>query len=322
MKVNAVFEGGGVKAIALVGAVKATEEKGVTFARLAGTSSGSIVASLLAAGYTADELKSIITSTPFSHFLRKSFVHHIKVIGPLCRLFVKKGLYPGDDLEEWIAKLLAAKGISTFDDLEPGKLRIVASDISQGKMLVLPDDIEQYGISSKDFPVHRAIRMSTSIPFFFDPVVLHKSSDLLIPLWPWAGKPKWKEPIFIVDGALLSSFPLWLFDTRAGEPVIPTFGYHLVGKSGHSVNQIRGPISMFQALLATMLDAHDERYIEMKNRFRTIKVPTLGVRATEFSLSPERSQDLFDSGYQAALEYLESWSAGHYMSEYEKIIRV
>jgi NTE family protein len=321
VQVNAVFEGGGVKAIALVGAVKATEERGIQFARTAGTSSGSIIASLLAAGYTANEMKSIMMNTPFSQFLRKSTAHRIKVIGPLYRLFVKKGLYSGDDLEEWIAKLLAVKGIRTFDDLEPGKLRIVASDISQGKMLVLPDDIEQYGISCKDFPVHRAIRMSTSIPFFFDPVVLGKLSEISIPLWPWSGKPKWKEPIYIVDGALLSNFPLWLFDTRAGESVTPTFGYHLVGKSEHSVHQIRGPISMFQALLATMVDAHDERYIEMKNRFRTIKVPTLGVRATEFSISPEKSEELFYSGYHAAQEYLKSWSAGQYLSEYEKIIR-
>jgi len=49
MKIDAVFEGGGVKAIGLVGAVAVTEEKGYQFENLAGTSAGAIVASLIAA---------------------------------------------------------------------------------------------------------------------------------------------------------------------------------------------------------------------------------------------------------------------------------
>jgi len=50
MKVNAVFEGGGVRAIALVGAIAEAERQGIKIHRVAGTSSGAIVASLLAAG--------------------------------------------------------------------------------------------------------------------------------------------------------------------------------------------------------------------------------------------------------------------------------
>ncbi|WP_397351465.1 patatin-like phospholipase family protein [Paenibacillus larvae] len=44
MKINGVFEGGGVKGIALAGAVSAVMDKGITFHQVAGTSSGSIVA--------------------------------------------------------------------------------------------------------------------------------------------------------------------------------------------------------------------------------------------------------------------------------------
>jgi len=46
MKVNGVFEGGGVKGISLVGAVRAAELNGIRFHHVAGTSSGSIIASL------------------------------------------------------------------------------------------------------------------------------------------------------------------------------------------------------------------------------------------------------------------------------------
>ena len=53
LKADAVFEGGGVKGIGLVGAVAFAEEKGYRWVNLAGTSAGAIVAALLAAGYNA-----------------------------------------------------------------------------------------------------------------------------------------------------------------------------------------------------------------------------------------------------------------------------
>lgn len=65
-RVDAVFEGGGVKGIGLVGAAAVVEENGYTWDNLAGTSTGAIVASLLAAGYTAAELKDIIGSVSMS----------------------------------------------------------------------------------------------------------------------------------------------------------------------------------------------------------------------------------------------------------------
>ena len=54
---DAVFEGGGVKGIGLVGAVAVAEEKGYRWMNLAGTSAGAIVDTLIAAGYTAEEMK-------------------------------------------------------------------------------------------------------------------------------------------------------------------------------------------------------------------------------------------------------------------------
>ena len=51
MKADAVFEGGGVKGIGLVGAVAVTEAHGFQFENVAGTSAGAIVAALIAARY-------------------------------------------------------------------------------------------------------------------------------------------------------------------------------------------------------------------------------------------------------------------------------
>ncbi|MGN7357543.1 patatin-like phospholipase family protein [Paenibacillus sp. SAF-054] len=303
MLINAVFEGGGVKGISLAGAVKAAETSGVVFHRLAGTSSGSIVAALLAAGFSADEMSEIVRTTPFTSFLHRAPVFNAKIIGPAVRLFIKKGLYSGEALELWIHNILKSKGIRTFSDIPPGKLMIIASDITNGKILVLPGDLIKLGINPAAFEVSKAIRMSTSIPYFFDPVILRMCGDAA------RGKSFKDQFVYIVDGGLLSNFPLWLFDDTTvetpgpGQKLVQTIGFQMVGRSSGSPHVIRGPVSMLQAMFDTMLSAHDERYIEQVNRFRTIKIPTLGVGTMEFNLTPEQSRELYESGVQAGNKF-------------------
>ncbi|OZB91882.1 patatin-like phospholipase family protein [Paenibacillus sp. XY044] len=304
MIVNAVFEGGGVKGISLAGAVKAAEQAGVVFNRVAGTSSGSIVAALLAAGFSADEMSEIVKLTPFESFLHRAPIFNTKVIGPAARLLLKKGLYSGEALEVWIHNILAAKRVKTFADIPQGKLMIIASDITNGRILVLPEDLGKLGANPSRFAVSKAIRMSTSIPYFFDPVMLRMTGEAA------RGKSFVDQFVYIVDGGLLSNFPLWLFDDAgegAGQKPVPTIGFQMVGRTTNKPHMIRGPISMLQAMFETMLSAHDERYIEQENRFRTIKIPTLGVGTTQFHITPDESQQLYESGMQAGNKFFAGW---------------
>ncbi|WP_058303695.1 patatin-like phospholipase family protein [Gorillibacterium timonense] len=318
MEVNAVFQGGGVKAIGLAGAVCSAEKHGIAFGRLAGTSSGSIIASLLAAGYTGEELKDIIMKTPFSHFLKHTAFHQIRWLGPAVRLYMKKGLYSGERLEAWAANLLAARGVRRFGDLSNGKLQIIASDISTGRLLVLPDDIVKYGIEPDLFSVSRAIRMSTSIPFFFDPVILRKR---------YRSGEKHEafrdQFVYVVDGGLLSNFPLWLFDKDTHNLVdpVPTLGFQLVGRAEQQPNRIVGPLTMFRALFSTMMDAHDERYIDESQGFRTIKIPSANVHTTEFNISSEKSADLFQAGVKAGDKFFRTFTLDRYTKLYAQRVK-
>lgn len=291
-----------MKGISLTGAVRAAEQSGVVFHRIAGTSSGSIVAALVASGYTALEMKEIIEKTPLQSLLKRSSIFNARFIGPAVRLLFRKGLYSGDALEQWIEQLLKEKGIRTFGDLPNGKLRIIASDITNGRLLVLPQDISHYGIVPSELSVARAIRMSTSIPYFFDPVILRQP---LKERKKHAVKTKFS---YVVDGGLLSNFPLWLFedDVLAGAP-IPVIGFQMVGRSEAHPHTITGPFTMFQAMFETMLSAHDERYIDKHNLIRTIKIPALGVGNTQFNLSPQMSKDLYYSGYEAGEKFFRCW---------------
>ncbi|MFF2482034.1 patatin-like phospholipase family protein [Paenibacillus sp. NPDC058071] len=308
MIIDAVFEGGGVKGISLTGAVRGAEVAGIKFGQVAGTSIGAIIAALLAAGYDGLQMRHIVANTPFSTFLKRSFLFNVKVIGPAARLFIRKGLYSGEALEYWIEGLLAKRGIKTFGDLPPGKLRIVASDITNGRLLVLPDDYPMYGIDPRKAGVARAVRMSASIPFFFDPVILRYSDQASICLEvPQKDAGKKLHSAYIVDGGLLSNFPLWIFDKEKGAGKAPVVGFQMVGRNENEPRHIRGPLSMFQAMFETMLQAHDERYLHDDVRDRTVKIPTLGVRTTDFHLSKAMSEQLYLSGYRAAETFFEGF---------------
>lgn len=306
MEINAVFEGGGVKGIALAGAVEATERAGITFNRVAGTSSGSIIASLLAAGYNGQEMSRLIKETSFSSFLKRGAFYNTSIIGPALRVLIKKGLYSGEALESWIRAILLEKGIVTFKDLPAGKLSIIASDITNGRLVILPEGLEMYGISPEKFEVAKAVRMSCSIPYFFDPVMLRLSGTAA------QGKSFIEQFVYMIDGGMLSNFPLWLFDEQGeglqgAERRTPVVGYQLIGKTEPQPHRITGPFSMLQAMVGTMLSAHDERYIETEKFVRTVKVPTLGVATTDFHITPEQSDLLYAAGILAGEAFFKNW---------------
>ena len=166
---DAVIEGGGVKGIGLVGAIYEAEKRGYRWRRIAGTSAGALIAAFLAAGYSAEELKNEIINLNYVAFLEKKGVQKIPIAGNLLNFLLYNGVYSGDYLENWVREKLLVKGVRTFGDLDNKKLSIIASDITSEEMLVLPDDLIQYGVDPSSFDISTAVRMSTSLPYFFQP---------------------------------------------------------------------------------------------------------------------------------------------------------
>jgi NTE family protein len=293
MEIDGVFSGGGVKGIAIIGAIKAIEEKGFSFKRVAGTSAGSIIASLVAAGYSSDEIFKMMDEINLKDFLdpRKTLLP--APFGKWILLYWRLGLYKGNVLEGWIAEKLALKGLRTFADLPPNKLRVIASDLTNGRLVVLPNDLPNYGIRIGSFSIAKAIRMSCSIPYFFEPVKLRSVDGCNV----------------VVDGGVLSNFPMWLFDQENVKKVRPVLGIKLTsnGSNHPPKNKINNAIQMFEALFETMKDAHDSRYISRKHEKNIIFIPTEGVLSTEFDLSDERKQALFQVGEQSANEFFKKW---------------
>jgi NTE family protein len=291
LDIDGVFSGGGIKGLALIGAYQALEEKGYKFKRLAGTSAGAVIAAFIAAGYSSRELLKIMDDIEISKLLDSNAIISLPII-KWFRVYYRLGLYKGVALESWVEEKLKARGIYTFADLPPQSLRVIASDLSNGRLLVLPDDLEKYGIAKETFPVARAIRMSASLPYFFEPVKLRSLEGIS----------------FMVDGGVLSNFPMWLFDRENVKKVRPVIGvklsHDLVGKPK---KQIKNAIDMYEALFTTMKDAHDSRYISRKLEKNIIFIPTEGVLTTEFGLTPEKRAELIQYGKSKAEAFLQKW---------------
>ncbi|MBM7607090.1 NTE family protein [Lysinibacillus composti] len=290
MEIDGVFSGGGIKAFAFIGAYQVLEEKNYQFKRVAGTSAGAIVAAFIAAGYTVKEVERALDELNLKSLLdtpKKAFsLPFTKWIN----LYFKFGLYKGDALENWFYQQLASKGIYTFDDLPKGKLKLVTSDLSSGRMIVLPDDLGYYGIDWKTFSVARALRMSCGLPFFFEPVIL---------------KNKKGEYLF-VDGGILSNFPMWIFDNGMKER--PLLGLKLSQpREQLPPQQFKNGLNLFEALFTAMRIAHDERYISRKHEKNIIFIPVEDYSTTKFDIDQETKELLIDIGRKKTEKFLNTW---------------
>lgn len=302
MKYDAVLEGGGVKIGGLVGALAGIESRGMEPSHMAGTSAGAIVASLRMAGWLPEDLRILLLRTNFEDFLDGG-----SRMGTVYNLMTKKAIYKGDAFYQWIKSKLAEKNIHTFKDLRTDetdpkykwKLKVIAADISDGRMLTLPDDIVFYDMEPDDLEVAFAVRMSMSLPYYFTPIKLQDN--------------------YIVDGGLLSNFPIWIFDS-SGEPIHPTFGIILDEDNSNEKFKIDGIVTYVAAMIKTMLRVNDRKFIKPDDyKERTILVPSGNIGTAQFDLGVKEKDWLYHSGLKASLEFFVSWTFEDYVAWANKI---
>lgn len=311
LKADLVCEGGGVKGIGLVGAVHEFVAAGYTFPRVAGTSSGAIVSSIIAAlqasGEPLSQLDDIAATMNYDKFTDSGWLGRIPLIGGALSVLTADGIYEGDYLETFLTGVLKDLGVVTFGDLRTAdilpahswSLVVTASDLSRRRMVRIPWDLPDYGVDPDEFPVAKAVRASAALPYFFQPVKVAGAT--------W------------VDGGLLSDFPVGLFDRAASEsPRWPTFGIRLTAKPGipPATHPVDGPIALGIAALDTLFNGQDAAYINDPCTIRrTVFVPTDDISSLDFSLGRERLDVLYDSGADAAEGFLAGWDFEAYKAD-------
>ncbi len=283
MTFDGVFEGGGVKGIALIGALKRLEEENILFSRVAGTSAGAITASLFAAGYSVAELKEIIWKKDFNDFADMSlfkqglwkFVFSANVLR-LWSVLSRQGgygLFSTGALYKWIKGLLKDKGVTDFKSA--GRyLRVFAVDIVHQALVRYDQD------ATPEVEVAEAVRQSMSLPLFF------------------RGR-FFKNYSFVVDGGVLANYPIDTFNDRGG--LTSTIGLKLI--SDEQTLPPRVPGNVFAYILRifeTMQVAHERLHVEEAQWARTIPIPTGKISTIHFDLSEEDKKFLWDAGYAAA----------------------
>ncbi len=311
-KADLVLEGGGVKGIGLVGAVLTLDKQGYVFPRVAGTSAGAIVASLIAAHQVAHQplsnLKTIMSKVDYRKFQDETLLERATgVPGEIAELVLHMGIAKGDYLVEWLGNILADLGVHTFADLaitkddDPGtslppakryRLVVHTSDLSRGALVRLPWDYSRYGQDPGAMRVVDAVRASMSIPFFFRPVTFTTAK----------GKATW------VDGGLLSNFPITVFDRTDGAPSRwPTWGVKLSAEPASvQVDQpTDNTAELAVACVRTLLGGWDRYHLEdEKVTERTMFVDTAKTSAINFAIGAAEQQRLFKAGQQAAEKFL------------------
>ena len=319
-----MFQGGGVKGVALAGALCGFADHAdiaiQKWVNVAGTSAGAIVAAYLATGHGPADLETLMHRVPYAQFA--DWGPGGKFVGAAWNLIRHHGLAHGEAFRTWFDGELGGATFASVrrdDDTsdktgDPYRLRLIASDVTQHRMLVLPADLASYRlpgthdpIDPDSFKIADAVRMSMSIPYFFAPVLLESAQT--------------GQTCTIVDGGILSNFPVWLFDVDR-TATRPTFGFHLTDGKGvgqgfvHLLLALGWPIRLGVDMVRTTSEAWDERFMTKSTIVRTCPVPSGNIAPTDFTLTASDQQRLFDGGRQAANTFLDHFQARDYVNTF------
>ncbi len=208
-KVGLVLGGGGAKGAAQIGALKYIERFDISIDYIAGTSIGSIIGCLYAAGYTADELEQLFCGQPLLNTLTdrredlryKPFVRTTNGRDTLNYIFgfpalnFRKGcigLLNCDNVEHMVDSLLALKGIHNFSDYRRTSFRCVATEFNLFK--TIREEVLKEGC------VSQAVRASMAFPV----IIKHQEIDNQ----------------HLVDGGMMNNLPIDVVKSMGAEKVI------------------------------------------------------------------------------------------------------
>lgn len=344
-----IFEGGGAKGFAHVGALKAAEEESVNFVGVAGTSAGSIVAALVAAGFSADELYSpedprSLFRVNFVNFFDPTDWQNLKVLrrdavttfrrcrtpwqfwwattwfvrrnrNRLRRLGISGGLLDTSEFERWLNGQLRRKlqeknpgfepsgenGTVALRDI-PMPLKIVSADVIRQRIKVFT--LPEYA----DVSVAAAVGASIAIPFIFDPKV-----------WD-SGR--------LVDGGVMSNFPVWVFDRERNDwpPLTPTFGFRLVSKQKNN-GDVDGDVAQVEFSLLDHAVGVFQTAVFGDNSLETREVESLHeiplrvrIGPLDFDISDQAKHDVYNEGKNDARDFFRDEYVGPRDPSYMRII--
>ncbi|WP_336717740.1 patatin-like phospholipase family protein [Pantoea ananatis] len=309
-----VFEGGGVRGAAHAGAFKAAKDSGVQFERLAGTSAGSIVASLIAAGGSSEHISKILIETDLESLLEPAkkedaiykndntivaLTKYIPVrkLKPIKDILFYSGMHSSSKLQNWIENELmkliepyrekGTTGNVKFKELKI-PLHLVATNLSTGLPQVWSVE------TTPEESVSYAVRCSCSIPFFFQAICDKES--------------------ILVDGGVVSNLPSFVFSKLLEEMSSYTkrpniINFRLVQKN-LNIQKPNNIIEYFEKLSNAVVSGGTEVQKILQTSTYNILIDTGNIGSIDFALMNSESKNkLFQSGQSAMNDFIASEKA-------------
>ncbi|MGK5068324.1 patatin-like phospholipase family protein [Janthinobacterium sp. RT4P48] len=305
-----VFEGGGVRAAAHAGAYAAAKRAGVTFSRVAGTSGGSIVAALVAAGATPAYLRQHLQELDFlplldqpskkNIFFEKKLPFWARVLKPftwgdmrrLANVATYGGLYDSKRLGDWIEQRLVEllrgnnsinKKPVLFSEL-PLPLHVVATDFSNGQPKIWSSS------TTAEESVTLAVRYSCSIPFFFQPAPAGAS-------------------IFL-DGGAVSNLPAYVLNKQSQtsderDVLTRILAFRLVEDDTRS-KPVQDLKDFALRMSATVIDSASEIQLQLQPNVYPVQIKTGSISSTDFDRIDMKSKRfLYERGMIGVRSFIE-----------------
>ena len=305
---NLVFEGAGIRGIAYGGVIKELENRDLlkNIERVGGTSAGAITALMISLGYNSKEIELIISSTSFSKFNDGNYM----LAGGLNRMRKYYGWYKGQKFTTWLEKIIEAKTNDadiSFSELERKgfkKLYVTGTSLSSQKLIVF---------SAESYPNMRvadAVRISMSIPLYFEPVFMTQDGEIV-------KRPKSKTGLEVmVDGGMIGNYPIRLFDSTkylgdSSNRFVynhETLGFRIDRAeqiANDSVNNKLAPFDIYnlkqyvRAFYSLTVENLNRQSLTHEDWERTVSIKDADISSRIRSLSKEEIDTLLQNGNEA-----------------------
>lgn len=277
MKLGLALSGGGIRGIAHAGVLKALEDNGIDVDVIGGTSSGSLVASLYAMGYSPYYIFVL-----FKKYSKEiAGINSNPIISGIGNFMINKriclsGLKTGESIEKAYNNLALKKGIKTISDIQM-PLVIPSVDINDSKEYIftnfVPIEDKQKSQYITDISIGKAVRASSSFPAIFCPCEFRRHRFL--------------------DGGALDNIPVNEVRKQGATKVIA------VNFKADDINEHSNIMDIAMRTIDIMGNKISEENLEQSDFILTVQTDKTGL------LDTEKLEECYKYGYKAVIRNLD-----------------
>ncbi len=277
MKLGLALSGGGIRGIAHAGVLKALEENNIKIDVIGGTSSGSIISTLYAMGYSPYYIYILFKKYAKDLFNQNS----LTTITSLGNFMGNKktrfsGFYSGEEIEKAFNNVAKRKGVEKVSDIKM-PIVIPAVDVQDSNEYIFTNNIPEVTKNKSkyitDISIGKAIRASSSFPVAFNPCI-YKNHKFL-------------------DGGILDNFPTKEVKKQGVDKVLT------VNFMADEINDNSNIMDIVMRSIDIMGNKVSEENIKNSDMVLTIKTDKTGL------LEVEKLDDCYNYGYRQTINNLD-----------------